>query len=175
MTDKHLLLIDDVAREMTATDPAPDFHARVVHRISEERQRAPVSGWMIGMRVAVATAAVAAVIMVARQTDVGRQAPASPMARAAAPVTAPAAPVTPEAATIAPIPRVASAAPDPAAQRRASELAEWHGRAIPALEDLKPLGVRDIQPGGLSISQLSVTPLEIAPITIAPIGGEGGR
>jgi len=137
------------------------------------RQRAPIAGWMVAVRVAAAAAAVLAMAVFLRKTDVGRHAPATQIASgipAAAPISA----ATPETQpVVAPVARAAASAPDRAALRRASELAEWHGRAIPALED--PQAIRDIQPGSLSISQLSVTPLDIAPITIAPIGSEGGR
>jgi hypothetical protein len=165
MTERYLPLIDDVAREMTSAEPRRDFQARVLDRISAERQLPAVAGWTIAIRIAVAAAAVLAIAVFVRNTDVGRPEPASPIGSATPALAASASP-TPEAPpTVTPVVRVVRSAPDPAAERRASELAEWRGRAIPAL----------IQPGGLSISQLSVTPLDIAPITIAPIGGEGGR
>lgn len=175
MTDTHLQLIDDVARQITAAEPGTDFRARVVDRISAERQRAPIAVWMIAVRVGVAAAALLAIGALLRRTDVVRPEPASQIA-SSIPAAAPISAATAEAApVVAPVARVAAFAPDPAAERRASALAEWHGRTIPPLADPTALAVRDIQPGGLSISQLSVTPLDIAPITIAPIGSEGGR
>ena len=173
MTERHVALIDDVAGQMTAAEPGADFRARVLDRISVARQRAPIAGWMAAVRVAAAAAAVLAIAVLLRNTDVGRHEPATRVA-SGVPAAAPISAATPEAQPVVrPVARVTISAPDPAALRRASELAEWHGRAIPALDD--PKAIRDIQPGSLSISQLSVTPLDIAPITIAPIGSEGGR
>lgn len=160
-------MIDDVARDMTAADPAADFRARVMEQVSmtPPARLHPLRGLWRG--AALAAAVVVAAIALGVNQPSRRPEPQSSVARggsASVPVVAPADPAV----------SVEAAAPKAAARRAAAPqpsaaLVEWRARNIPALADLAALELEHIQPAGLSISQLSVRPLDIAPIVVPSI------
>lgn len=140
--------IDQVARQMTAGDPAEAFRSRVAARLNE-RRAAP---WFwIGGTLLAAGAAVALVVVT--------RAPQAPMAAAqtaaatARPVEPP---VTPEPRT--PNPRTL----EPRTLEPSSSWLAWESRAIPALTAPEPSAMSDIQPEPLEIRPL-VTPALIVP------------
>ena len=158
-------VIDDVARDMTAADPAADFRARVMEQVSATPVRLrPLRGLRRDATLAAAAAIAAIAVSVAqpfRSSEPRSMARVSPPS---APVVAPADPAAnADAPARATAPRRAPA-PQPSAA-----LVEWRARNIPALADLAALEMDHIQPAGLSISQLSVRPLDIAPIVIRSI------
>lgn len=166
-------VIDDVARDMTGRAPTPDFRARVMERVSATRPAGRLTLLAGNWRAAgVAAAVVVGVIAVTVMQPFRTGEPSPSVARVTAPVRPAAAPSDPLVMVEAP--------PSPRATRRPAEprpsaaLVAWRARNIPALEDPAALELDQIQPAGLSISQLSVRPLDIAPIAIASIV-EGGR
>ena len=167
-------VIDDVARDMTAADPAADFRARVMARVSttQPARLRPLRGLRRGAALA-AAAAVAAIALGVTQPFRSTE-PQESLARGSsgfAPVLAPADP-----ATGVDVPATATAVRRSRAPQPSAALVEWRARNIPALADVAALEVEGIQPAGLSISQLSVTPLDIAPIAIPSIPQtDGGR
>ncbi len=177
MTDPRTFtrLVDDVAREMTASDPAPGFRARVIARASAV-VTAPRAWWRAPLRLAMAGAAVVvafAGLVVVR----GPQKVAAPLAViAASDGTSPVRGTGQETGaaweTGGSSPR--RVAPRLEAAMLPASVLEWRARVIPELTAVAPLAFDEIQPVWLSIPQLGVTPLGILPITVAPIGGEGG-
>ena len=168
-------MIDDVARDMTAGDPAPDFRARVMEQVSapSPARRLPefVSTWRAAT---VAAAVVIAAIGVSVSRPFRTSEPSRPIAR----VSTPSAPVVapPDPATNVEAPAQAAAVRRAPAPQPSASLVEWRARRIPALESLAALELEHIQPAGLSISQLSVMPLDIAPIVVPSIPpADGGR
>lgn len=166
-------VIDDVARDFTAGEPCTDFRAHVLDRVSAaKRTSAPIAGsW--ALRTAAAAAAIATVaagITLWRAPHEASPVPRISSASGAGPSTTPMADARSDATPIAP----RAAARRPGAPQVSPGLSAWRDRAIPALAGIEPIGVGDIQPAGLSVSQLSVTPLDIAPMVVEPIG-DGGR
>jgi hypothetical protein len=172
MTDPRL--IDTVAREMTAGEPAAEFRARVLERVAATAS-VPRSRWRAPVWLGVAATAAAGVFV------------ALTVFRAPQPPTVPAGVVAVAGdaaiATDAAVDPVAAEAADPAAQRAAprveapvvpASVLAWRARAIPELSAVEPLAFDDIQPERLSITQLDVTPLDILPISFPPRGGESG-
>ena len=169
-------LIDDVARDMTAGDPAPDFRARVLEQVSttppSRRLLALMWTWR-GATAAAATVVVAAIALSVNRPSRGPESEHS-VARgvsASAPVVAPSDPAASVDASVPARARRRTPAPQPSAA-----LVEWRARNIPALADVAALELEHIQPASLSISQLSVMPLDIAPIVVPSIPpADGGR
>ena len=167
-------VIDDVARDMTAGDPAPDFRARVIERVSTTPPSRPLLafGWSWRGATTAATVIATAIALNVSRPFRGPE-PQQSVARGgstAAPVVAPSDPAT---NVEAPAPAAARPAPAP---HPSAALVEWRARNIPALADVAALDMASIQPPGLSISQLTVTPLDIAPIVVPSIPPtDGGR
>jgi hypothetical protein len=173
MTEPLDRVIDEIASGLTAGEPRPHFRARVLDRVSAAgaRQWPAATAWWFRAGAAAAAMAIVAIVGTSVRTPRGPQTAADPARRA----------------DVAGLPSGATAAPDPAprdgrsgtaralrSRTAAPALVEWRARAIPALAGIVPMGVADIQPEALSLSQLSVAPLGITPMVIEPIG-DGGR
>ena len=166
------ILIDDVAREVTSGRPTGTWVPSVLARLSAEPQAVtPRVAWpWIGAGAAAAVVLVASLVLpraLVRFTRVS--VPAISVPAAVTPADGPV--VTRTAGAVAHMTRASRArhaVPAPA-------LLAWRARTIPELAMAEPLALSEIQPAGLSITQLDVVPLGIAPLTLLPIGGEGGR
>jgi hypothetical protein len=167
-------VIDEVAREMTAGTPAPDFRARVIEQVTRTPQPGRLVAFLSTWRFASIAAAASVVAIAAIAIQPFRAStPERSVAQVSAPVTpgSAAAPADSSSRTESPMSSGVSR-PAPAPQPPTA-LVEWRSRRIPALEAVAELELEGIQPAGLSISQLSVTPLvEVTPIVIPPIDHE---
>jgi hypothetical protein len=161
-------MIDGVARQMTAVDPSPGCHARVLRRLDDTRPHTPWALLLAGATCALAVAALTFHQVVA------------PGVPDLPPVTSPGAMV----ATVPPAP--SGTGPEMAAPRRPgragarAQLAlveavdlTWHERALPALPRPVPLSVEAIQPDPLTIPLLQVIPVGPDPLALPPIGEAG--
>ena len=168
-------VIDDVARDMTAADPAPDFRARVMERVSATRPDGRMAAFAWTWRGAtLAAAVVVAAIALGVSQPFRSPEPQPSLARGGSVSARVVAPADPAAGVD--VPAIAAAVRRPRAPQPSAALVAWRARNIPALADVTALEMEGIQPAGLSISQLSVTPLDIAPIAIPSIPQtDGGR
>ena len=168
-------VIDDVARDMTVADPAADFRARVMERVSTTPPARGLAALAWTWRGATLAAAVVVATIALGVTQPFRspepQLSSARGSSGSATVLAPADP-----ATGIEVPATATAVRRSRAPQPSAALVEWRARNIPALADVAALEMEGIQPAGLSISQLSVTPLDIAQIAIPSIPQtDGGR
>jgi hypothetical protein len=139
--------IDRVAAEATASEPSPEFRARVMARLGE--RRSPYA-WPL---VAVATAAAIIVAVVMSRPRQHEGPPVQTIASAPSPghVLAPA---TPDVATTD---AAVTVARRPAVAMNTATYVPPAG--LPAIEPLEPITQESIQPTKLSIPQLTVKPI----------------
>ena len=171
--DSHALHIDidaaitQVAREMTAAEPATDIRARVLGRLGD-RPSGSLWRW-----APLLTFAASLAILAGTWTLWPRAAPPTAPAPVTLARTEPAGPASEHALqTAAPALRVqrVSVANRPAPEVMSEAERAWHERAVPALAGPTALAIDPIEHTGTTIAPIEIQPLVTEPLLIKSIG-----
>ena len=166
----HDQLIDTVARQMTESDPTPDFRARVIAALPARTQR---SNWL---RFAVPAAALGALAIAAVMSGAaGLEWSKRPKVQGSE---------GPGAATT--LRSVESpVVVETSASKASGPLDRWTlgpldrvevplSSRVPPLDEVTPLSIAPIQPIGLSIAPITVTPIVTEPLAVPVLDSRAG-